>query len=198
MAVVADKACGSFVIRQAIADEGARAVIPSSVSYVGLVPAIVFWLMDARYLRLERLYWKFYDHIGQGNECEPFSMDTSKFKEDVSPTLRIAISWSVIRFYLTVAVAPIILLILLPFRSRVLGVRPGPGSSVHRHPSPQLRQAEYNATIAPIYRPDNIKWCSVLADLLQLAVARRPAARCEVAAEHDDFCKKWEGRVFAM
>lgn len=39
-----------------IAIMGTQQDIPPSVSYAGLVPVIVFWLMDAKYLRLDRLY----------------------------------------------------------------------------------------------------------------------------------------------
>lgn len=73
--------------------------------YAGLPPVFVFWIMDAQYLRLERLYRKLYDHIRAGNDFEPFSMNTSKFKSDVSPTLRIAFSWSVIWFYAAISAA---------------------------------------------------------------------------------------------
>jgi len=74
-------------------------------TYAGLLPVIVFWLMDAKYLRLERLYRKLYDHIRTGQEFEAFGMSTSQFDGEVSSTLRIAFSWSVIWFYLAVAAA---------------------------------------------------------------------------------------------
>lgn len=78
----------------------------SAVSaYSGFLPVLVFWLMDAKYLRLERLYRKLYDHIRTAQESEAFSMDTSQFNGNVSSTLRTAFSWSVIWFYMAVAVA---------------------------------------------------------------------------------------------
>lgn len=65
-------------------------------------PAIAFWILDAFYLRQERLFRKLYDDIRAKNEDiiqseGPFSMNTEPFKDKVeswrdimfSPTLRI-------------------------------------------------------------------------------------------------------------
>jgi hypothetical protein len=88
-----------------IAITGTQQNIPISVTYIGLFPVAIFWLMDAKYLRLEKLYRELYDHIRTGQEFEAFSMNTSTFNHKVSSTLRIAFSWSVIWFYLAVAAA---------------------------------------------------------------------------------------------
>lgn len=88
-----------------IAITGTQKNAPTSISYIGIFPVVVFWLMDAKYLRLERLYRKLYDHIRKGEVFEAFSMNTASFNKDISSTLRIAVSWSVIWFYLAVAAA---------------------------------------------------------------------------------------------
>ena len=69
------------------------------------VAVLIFWLLDAKYLRLERLYRKLYDHIRMNNDFDAFSMKTSDFEKDVSSPLRIAFSWSVIWFYVSAAMA---------------------------------------------------------------------------------------------
>lgn len=74
-------------------------------SYAGLLPVALFWIMDAKYLRLERLYRGLYDHIRLGDDFESFSMNVTQFKSEVSSTLRISFSWSVIWFYAAVAIA---------------------------------------------------------------------------------------------
>ena len=99
------KALSVTIAAAIIAITGTQQNAPASISYVGLFPIVVFWLMDAKYLRLERLYRKLYDHIRKGENFEMFSMNTMSFNKDVSSTLQIAISWSVIWFYLAVATA---------------------------------------------------------------------------------------------
>ncbi len=99
------KALAVTIAAAIIAITGTQQDASASVSYVGLFPVVVFWLIDAKYLRLERLYRKLYDHIRSGGEFEAFSMNTTSFNKGVSSTLRIAISWSVIWFYLAVTAA---------------------------------------------------------------------------------------------
>ena len=70
----------------------------------GIVPAAVFWLMDAQYLRLERLFRKLYDGVRKGEVAEPFDMDFSRYDKEVDGLTRIAWSWSVRWFYLTLVV----------------------------------------------------------------------------------------------
>lgn len=108
------KALAVTIAAAIIAITGTQQDAPASVSYVGLFPVVVFWLMDAKYLRLERLYRKLYDHIRKGEDFEAFSMSTTSFDEGVSSTLRIAVSWSVIWFYLAVAAA-LVAVSCLPF-----------------------------------------------------------------------------------
>ena|SRR2546422_4796555 len=56
---------------------------------LALFPAIVFWGLDAYYLRQERLFRKLYDSV-RGPNADPaaaFSMDTRQFDETVQPWL---------------------------------------------------------------------------------------------------------------
>lgn len=99
------KALAVTITAAIIAITGTQQNTPNSVSYLGLLPVFVFWMMDAKYLRLERLYRKLYDHIRTGREFDPFGMNTAQFDGVVSSTLSIAISWSLIWFYLAVAAA---------------------------------------------------------------------------------------------
>lgn len=62
------KALAVTIAAAIIAITGTQQDAPASVSYVGLFPVVVFWLMDAKYLRLERLYRKLYDHIRKGED----------------------------------------------------------------------------------------------------------------------------------
>ena len=46
--------------------------------FVAVVPVIVFWCLDAYYLKRETLYRKLYQDIVNNNGVEPFDMDTSR------------------------------------------------------------------------------------------------------------------------
>ncbi len=54
---------------------------------LALFPAIVFWGLDAYYLRQERLFRKLYDSVRGPSADAPaaFSMDTSQFNKMVMP-----------------------------------------------------------------------------------------------------------------
>ena len=64
--------------------------------------------MDAQYLRLERLFRKLYDGVRQGEVDEPFDMNFTRYNSQVEPVWRIAKSWSVVWFYLTLVVVLIV------------------------------------------------------------------------------------------
>jgi hypothetical protein len=71
----------------------------------GCLPVTVFWIMDAQYLRLGRLFRRLYDAIRRGDVKEPFSMNFKAYEKDEQSTLRIAVSWSVLWFYLSILIA---------------------------------------------------------------------------------------------
>jgi len=106
--VVSRMASNSFALK-ALAMTLASAVLAFSGSVdepkwmyplAGMLPQLVFWYLDAKYLRLERLYRRLYDEVRAGQLSSSFSMETSAFKSEVSSTIRIAFSWSVLWFYL--------------------------------------------------------------------------------------------------
>ena len=71
----------------------------------GSLPVIVFWLMDAQYLRLGRIFRRLYNGVRQGEVKEPFSMDYKLYAKYENSVLRIAFSWSVGWFYGSILVA---------------------------------------------------------------------------------------------
>lgn len=70
--------------------------------FAGCFPAFIFWIMDAKYLRMGRLFRGLYDSVRLGKTDEPFSMDISPYKKEEQSVLRIAFSWSVCWFYLSI------------------------------------------------------------------------------------------------
>lgn len=71
-------------------------------SAAGCLPIIVFWIMDANYLRLGRMFRQLYDAVRLGEVSEPFTMNYSQYATRVQSTPRIAVSWSVFWFYLVI------------------------------------------------------------------------------------------------
>jgi len=71
----------------------------------GCLPVLVFWIMDAKYLWLGRLFRSLYDAVRLGKVNDPFSMNIKPFMEDEQKVIRIAFSWSVCWFYLSIIVA---------------------------------------------------------------------------------------------
>jgi len=72
---------------------------------VAYFPCLVFWGLDGFFLHQEKLFRGLYDGVRREEDIEPFSMDTSSFKDRV-PT------WCQVVFSKT----------LLPFHGVVLGV----------------------------------------------------------------------------
>lgn len=67
-----------------------------------VIPIVIFWLMDAQYLRLERGYRHMFDQVRRGEEIEPYSLDAEPFMVEIAPVLRMAVTWSVAWFYLAI------------------------------------------------------------------------------------------------
>lgn len=65
--------------------------------YLAYFPAVAFWLLDAHYLRQERLFRKLYDRVRVLDEVDvDFSMNTSVVEKEVA-------SWSAVAFSVTIA-----------------------------------------------------------------------------------------------
>jgi len=78
-----------------------------------IVPVVLFWYMDARYLRYERAYRKLYDKVRNGDGVDPYSLDASPFMKGSKSTFRTALSWSVSFFYLAMIISFAILTFLI-------------------------------------------------------------------------------------
>ena len=70
-----------------------------------IIPLIIFWLMDAQYLRLGRLFRRLFDGVRKGEIQESFTMCIEPYVKDEQSVLRIAFSWSIFWFYGTLLVA---------------------------------------------------------------------------------------------
>ncbi len=68
----------------------------------GCLPVVAFWIMDAKYLRLGRLFRRLFDEVRLGTVSEPFTMNISPYKKQEQGGLRIAFSWSICWFYLSI------------------------------------------------------------------------------------------------
>ena len=73
--------------------------------FAGCFPVFIFWIMDANYLRLGRLFRRLFNSVRLGEIDEPFSMKIKPYIKKEQSVIRIAFSWSVCWFYLSIIVA---------------------------------------------------------------------------------------------
>ena len=84
------------------------------LALLALLPAIAFWILDAYFLRQERLFRKLYDQVRvQKEEDIDFSMNTSVVEKQVAPWGCVAISVTLAIFHGTVVGAVFIILVVL-------------------------------------------------------------------------------------
>lgn len=72
-----------------------------AVAAIAVVPVTSFWILDAFYLRQERLFKALYDHLrvdegGNEETDDRFSLDTSGFRGEVPGVLTTLVSPSVV------------------------------------------------------------------------------------------------------
>lgn len=81
---------------------------------VALFPVLIFWILDAYFLRQERLFRKLYDKI-RTEAATPvdFSMDTSVFVPETASWLGVMFSKTLALFYAAMAGAILLVLILV-------------------------------------------------------------------------------------
>lgn len=80
--------------------------------YVAYLPAVMFWALDAYFLRQERLFRKLYDHVREaGDENVDFSMNTRPF--NVGTTWRVAWSRTLCLFHGTITATIIVVMLVL-------------------------------------------------------------------------------------
>ncbi len=71
------------------------------------LPILIFWILDAYYLRQERLFILLYNHVRQKDEQEiDYNMNTGQLSVKHSPLFMVILSKTILLFYL-----PILLLI---------------------------------------------------------------------------------------
>lgn len=78
----------------------------------GFLTIIILWQLTARHLHIEHAYRCLYDEVRKGNIADQFSMDWHPYSPKVPPTIRLAVSWSVLLPYLSVAILLVIFAIL--------------------------------------------------------------------------------------
>ena len=79
----------------------------------GCVPVAAFWIMDARYLHLERCYIKLYCAVMSGDSVKNFDLDYRPHAANVASVWKVAWSWSVCMYYGSLLAMMIALLVIL-------------------------------------------------------------------------------------
>ena len=72
------------------------------------MPVVIFALMDAEYLRVERQFRKTYDRVRRENWDEPPNFDISPDPSADAGLIAVLCSWSIMTFYLPLAAAIVI------------------------------------------------------------------------------------------
>ncbi len=108
--VVSRMGANSFTLKALAATFGSAAVaVMASVenpspyyAVAAIIPMIIFWLMDAQYLRMERAYRNLYDHVRRGEEVEAYNLNAIPFMNDTASVIRLVVSWSMSWFYVAI------------------------------------------------------------------------------------------------
>lgn len=94
----------------------------SNAASIALIPAIMFWSLDAYYLRTEREFRALYDQVRQNPPKDDlevdFSLDVSKVETKTSGTLRVAFTRTLAPFYIALIAVILAVWLLAP---RLLG-----------------------------------------------------------------------------
>lgn len=111
--VMARMGSNSFALKALSATFGSAAIAimataqkPSPYYAVAaIVPILIFWLMDAQYLRYERSYRKLYERVRRGEEVEAYDLNAEPFMSETGHVFRLAITWSVAWFYAAILIS---------------------------------------------------------------------------------------------
>lgn len=75
----------------------------ANAASIALIPAVMFWSLDAYYLKTEREFRTLYDQVRQSPPKDDldvdFSLDVSKLKTKTPSTLRVAFTRTIAPFY---------------------------------------------------------------------------------------------------
>lgn len=83
---------------------------------VAILPTLAFWILDAYYLRQERLFRKLYEKVSADpDKVDQFSMNISPYTNVVQSWGRIAFSVSVLPFYGALTAVVILAIVGLQF-----------------------------------------------------------------------------------
>jgi hypothetical protein len=81
--------------------------------YLAYFPVFSFWILDAYFLRQERLFRKLYDRIRILEDSQiDFSMNTSSVKSEVDSWLRVMFSITLLIFYGTLILSVLLALFI--------------------------------------------------------------------------------------
>jgi len=84
--------------------------------YLAYFPAIAFWILDAYFLRQERLFRKLYDRVRHLAETDvDFAMDTSVVDGEVAAWSAIVFSKTLLLFHGTVFGSIVIVMLVIVF-----------------------------------------------------------------------------------
>jgi hypothetical protein len=92
------------------------------LTWLALLPVVIFALMDAEYLRVERQFRKTYDRIRKENWDAPPDFDVSPDRSSDIGLIAVLCSWSIMSFYLPLVVGVAIVSVFGAVASKV-----GPG-----------------------------------------------------------------------
>ena len=77
---------------------------------IALLPTLMFWGLDAYFLRQERLFRRLYDHVRACSEADiDFSMYTLPYQADVAGWSAVVLSKTVLAFHLPIVLVVAIL-----------------------------------------------------------------------------------------
>ncbi|GAA3843347.1 hypothetical protein GCM10022243_07310 [Saccharothrix violaceirubra] len=88
------------------------------LTLIGLVAVVGFWVLDAFYLRQERLYRKLYDDVRRDLDFERFSMDVRPYRKAV-PLWRVLFSRTLLVFYGALVLVTLAILIFAPIVQKI-------------------------------------------------------------------------------
>lgn len=94
----------------ALASQGSN----QKIIFVSYLPIIMFWLLDAYFLRQERLFRKLYDKIRNADENSiDFSMSTAEFTKEIASWIGVAFSQTLLLFYGIVLLLVVVITIII-------------------------------------------------------------------------------------
>ena len=82
--------------------------------YLAYFPSVMFWALDAYFLRQERLFRKLYDFVrSQGDSDIDYSMNTRPFETEVASQFKVACSSTLRLFHGTIVGTVLVVMLVL-------------------------------------------------------------------------------------